>query len=91
MFFNAPPVIEARPFTRVPKELELADRHSAWAERMARGALGSFLDGVAHRSRADGRHGRSGRAHVLASGRPVVFPVAGIQRQRRTGGRSSIR
>ena len=45
MFFNAPPVIEARPFTRVPKELELADRPSAWAERMARGPLGSFLEG----------------------------------------------
>ena len=45
MFFNAPPVIEARPFTRVPKELELADCPSAWAERMARGPLGSFLEG----------------------------------------------
>ena len=45
MFFNAPPVIEARPFTRMPKELELADRPSAWAERMARGPLGSFLEG----------------------------------------------
>ena len=45
MFFNVPPVIEARPFTRVPKELELADRPSAWAERMARGPLGSFLEG----------------------------------------------
>ena len=45
MFFTAPTVIEARTFTRIPKELELDDRPSAWAERMARRKLGSFLEG----------------------------------------------
>lgn len=45
MFFTAPPVIEAKPFTRVPKELELAESSSAWAARQARGSMGSFLEG----------------------------------------------
>ena len=45
MFFTAPPVIEAKPFTRVPKELDLSDRPSAWAHRQARGPIGAFLEG----------------------------------------------
>ena len=45
MFFTAPPVIEAKPFTRVPPELELTDRPSAWAQRLARGPAGAFLEG----------------------------------------------
>jgi len=43
--FTAPPVIEAKPFTRLPEELDLSDRPSAWARRQARGPLGAFLEG----------------------------------------------
>ena len=35
MLVTAPPVIEAKPFTRIPKELELSGRASGWADRMA--------------------------------------------------------
>ena len=45
MFLTVPPVIEATPFTRVPKELDLADRPSSWAHRQARGPVGAFLEG----------------------------------------------
>ena len=45
MFFTPPPIIEAKPFTRVPKELELTGRPSAWAYRQARGPVGAFLEG----------------------------------------------
>ena len=45
MFLTFPPVIEAKPFTRVPKELDLADRPSAWAHRQARRSIGAFLEG----------------------------------------------
>lgn len=47
MFLTTPPVIEAKPFTRVPEELELKDRPSAWAHRQARGwtGIGAFLEG----------------------------------------------
>ena len=42
---HPPPVIEAKPFTRVPKELDLSERPSAWARRQARGPVGAFLEG----------------------------------------------
>ena len=45
MFFSAPPVIEAKPFTRVPDDLDLSARPSAWAHRQARGPVAAFLEG----------------------------------------------
>lgn len=46
MFFGTPPTIETEVWARVPDELSLAGRESAWLAKQRRGEpLGSFLEG----------------------------------------------
>ena len=87
MFFTPPPVIEATPFTRVPEELRLTDRPSAWAHRQARGPIGAFLEGAVVRSgREPVARGHRARAHLpgepgrrMGGGRPVRRPAERAQ------------